>query len=251
MSKRKIGTTQNDEAPVKRRKNTLKQSKFAGVSWKLVASAGKWQTTRNSNGKNFYGGLFEKEHEAALAADSLVRKHNLWQLDLNFPKKGEREKMREAKKEALKNGYFGVAKNKQKWRATVNIGGEVYRDVIRLSKEECAKDADKLQRENGGDYCHLNFPTASERRKEKIEPVSEDASSGDEIEKSEFSSEESDPNFEGLKKKLVQVKNEKKASLRKHEASERERLTQKLEKQGVKSKQIEESLRRGDSSSWF
>ena len=28
-------------------------------------------------------------------------------------------------------------------------------------------------REKGGDYCHLNFPTESERRNKKLEPVSD------------------------------------------------------------------------------
>ena len=70
-------------------------SAYYGVYWDKHAQ--KWHAQRCSQGKNYFGGLFSTELEAAKKSDELARKHSGDRATLNFPTESEKRKRRKNK----------------------------------------------------------------------------------------------------------------------------------------------------------
>ena len=70
-------------------------SAYYGVYWDKHAQ--KWHAQRCSQGKNYFGGLFSTELEAAKKSDELARKHLGVVSSLNFLTKIEKKKLRKNK----------------------------------------------------------------------------------------------------------------------------------------------------------
>ena len=177
----------------------FQKSAYYGVHWDKK----KWRVRRNSKGKNYYGGSFTNELEAAKKSDELARKLHGVISTLNFPTKKEKKKLRKKKvlfvAELLykhkfdilnmnciyfnlisgskwhlgalfeKSTYVGVSWHSHvgKWYVTRYGNGKGQHGGLFADELEAARRSDEFAKEIG---CtgRLNFPNAEDVRKKEV-----------------------------------------------------------------------------------
>ena len=137
-----------------------KRSQYFGVF--SVSGSKKWLAQRIISSKPVSGGLFEKEIDAAKAADDLLRKPGIKPHALhkfNFPDKVTKSSSF-TEFEGEKGREFGVSysKDKKKWLAHRTQNGKLKTIGPFDSKHEAMVASDDLWKKIGGDPNELNFP---------------------------------------------------------------------------------------------
>jgi len=113
-------TGKPSHGPNTKRKGTKARSKYSGVSWHKATK--KWIARISKDGKQFCGGYFDDEIDAAKAANKLYEKYRILPKNPNIT--GEPSYVPKKKEKSSK--YFGVSwhKIKGKWIARIRKDGK-------------------------------------------------------------------------------------------------------------------------------